>query len=75
MNTLPVKPERLAALERYAEQHGKEPAEVLDDALARFLEYETWFSHAVDEGIAAADRGEFMEHDEVGKLIEHRYPG
>ena len=75
MHNIPLKPERMAALEKYAEQHGKEPAEVLDDALAKFLDYETWFAQAVEEGIAAADRGEFIEHDEVGKLIESRYPG
>jgi predicted transcriptional regulator len=75
MDTLPVKPDRLAALEAYARQHGKEAAEVLDDVLARFLEYEMWFSQAVDKGVAAADRGEFIEHDDVAKLIESRYPG
>ena len=75
MDTLPVKPDRLAALEEYARRRGKAPAEVLDDALAKFLEYEMWFSQAVDEGIAAADRGEFIEHDDVAKLIESRYPG
>jgi hypothetical protein len=36
MDTLPVKPERMAALEQYAQQPGKELAEVLDDALAKF---------------------------------------
>ena len=41
MDTLPVKPERMEALEKYAHQLGKEPAEVLDDALAKFLDYET----------------------------------
>jgi predicted transcriptional regulator len=75
MDTLPVKPERMAALEQYAQQHGKEPAEVLDDALAKFLDYETWFTQAVEEGIAAADRGEFVEHEDVRKRIDSRYPG
>jgi predicted transcriptional regulator len=29
----------------------------------------------VDEGLAAADRGELVEHEEVGKLIDGRYAG
>jgi predicted transcriptional regulator len=74
MQNITLKPERIAALELYAQQHGKEPAEVLDDALAKFLDYETWVSDAVDEGLAAADRGEFVEHEDVRKLIDSRYP-
>jgi predicted transcriptional regulator len=75
MDTLPVRPERMKALEAYAQQLGKDPAEVLDDALAKFLDYETWFARAVEEGIDAAGRGEFIEHEDVGKLIEDRYSG
>jgi predicted transcriptional regulator len=75
MDTLPIKPERMAALEQYAHQHGRRPADVLDDALAKYLDYEIWFAQAVEEGIAAADKGEFIEHDEVRKLIRSRYPG
>jgi predicted transcriptional regulator len=37
------------------------------------LEYDEWFLREVEEGIAAADRGEFIEHDEIGRLIESRY--
>ncbi len=56
MDTLRVRPERMKALEEYAQQLGKDPAELLDDALAKFLDYETWFARAVKEGIDAADR-------------------
>ena len=63
------------ALELYAQQRGKNTAEVLDDALAKFLDFETWFTQAVEEGIAAADRGELIAHCDVRNLIESRYPG
>jgi predicted transcriptional regulator len=29
----------------------------------------------VDKGLAAADRGELIDHEDVGKLIDRRYPG
>jgi predicted transcriptional regulator len=29
----------------------------------------------VEKGLAAADRGEFIEHEERSKLIDRRYPG
>lgn len=41
----------MAALELYAHQHGKRPAEVLDNALAKFLGYETWFAEAVNQRV------------------------
>jgi len=29
----------------------------------------------VKKGLAAADHDEFIDHEEVGKLIDTRYPG
>jgi predicted transcriptional regulator len=29
----------------------------------------------VEKGLAAADRGEFVDHEEIRKLIDRRYPG
>ncbi|MGH9348563.1 MAG: hypothetical protein ACRD26_14990 [Vicinamibacterales bacterium] len=40
METLPVKPERLAPLEEFARRGGKSTADALDDALADDLEWE-----------------------------------
>lgn len=40
METLPVKPERLAQLQEYARRRGKSDADALDDALADYLEWE-----------------------------------
>lgn len=37
MDTLPVKPERKAQLEAYAQRHGKDAATALDDVLADYL--------------------------------------
>ena len=40
METLPVKPRRLAQLEDLARRRGKSTADALDDALADYLEWE-----------------------------------
>jgi predicted transcriptional regulator len=37
--------------------------------------YEEWFLREVDKGIAAADRGKLLDHSEIRKLIDERYPG
>jgi predicted transcriptional regulator len=40
MDSLPVKPERLAQLEEFARRRGKSTADALDDALADYLDWE-----------------------------------
>ena len=37
--------------------------------------YDEWFIREVEKGLAAADQGEFVEHEEVGVLIDRRYAG
>jgi len=41
----------------------------------RMVNYDEWFLREVRKGVAAADRGELVDHDEVRKLIDERYPG
>ena len=51
-------------------------AEVLvREAVDRMLNYDEWFLREVEKGLAAADRGEFIEHSDVRKMIDSRYPG
>ncbi|MBL8296043.1 MAG: hypothetical protein JNN08_29635 [Bryobacterales bacterium] len=67
-------PEQQARLSRMAEAQGC-PAEFLvKEAVERLLSYEDWFSREVDKGLVAADSGELVEHDEVRRIIEARYP-
>lgn len=37
--------------------------------------YDEWFLRDVDKGITAADCGELLNHPDVRKLIDERYPG
>ncbi len=37
---MPVKPERRAQLEDYAQRHGQDAVTALDDVLSRYLEWE-----------------------------------
>ncbi len=45
------------------------------EAVERLVNHDEWFVREVEKGLAAADRGEFIEHEEIGKLIDGRYPG
>jgi predicted transcriptional regulator len=67
-------PDQQARLSRMAAEQGCQEQALVQEAVERLLSYEDWFSREVDKGIAAADRGEFVEHDDVHRLIESRYP-
>ena len=53
-----------------AAQRGLKTDELAEQVLSRYLEDDKRFIEAVNIGIAAADRGEFVEHDEVGRRIK-----
>lgn len=68
-------PELQAKLTRLAAERGSEPEALVQEAIERMVDYDEWFLREVEKGTAAADRGEFIDHEDVGKLIESRYRG
>jgi predicted transcriptional regulator len=68
-------PELQAKLSRLAAEQGRDTQALVKEAVERFVNYDEWFLREVEKGLAEADRGEFVEHEEVRKLIERRYPG
>ena len=54
MDVIPIKPERKAQLEEYAQRHGQDTAAALDVALAEYLE---WERQDYKESVAAISRG------------------
>ena len=65
-----LQPEKEAQLARIAAQRGLKTDELAQQILSRYLEDDTRFIEAVNLGLAAAERGEFVEHDEVGAQIQ-----
>lgn len=63
-------PDLQAKLSLLAAQQGRDAAELVQDALTRYVEDETSFLEGVDEGIAAAERGEFVEEEEMDARVE-----
>jgi predicted transcriptional regulator len=51
MEMIPLRPERRAQLEEYAQRRGQDPAAALDDALATYLERERQDYAEAVEGI------------------------
>jgi predicted transcriptional regulator len=72
---LHLKPELQEKLTRLATQKGRDSESLVVEAVERLVNYDEWFAQQVNEGLAAADRGEFVEHADVLKLIDGMYPG
>lgn len=63
-------PEQESRLLQIARHAGIEPERLVKDAALRVLEEETHFRTAVREGVAQADRGEFIEEEEMDARLE-----
>jgi predicted transcriptional regulator len=66
---VPLQPEEEAQLAQIAAQRGLKTDELAQQVLSRYLEDDSHFIEAVNLGLAAADRGEFVEHSEVGNKL------
>ena len=70
-----LNPDLQAKLAQLASQQGRPSEELVVDAVERMVNYDQWFMREVEKGISAADRGELVDHEDVEKLINRRYPG
>ena len=61
-------------LARLAADQGRDAEELVQEAVERLVDYDSWFLQEVERGLAAADRGDLVEHEDIGKLIEGRPP-
>ncbi len=68
-------PDVQAKLARIAAEQGRDTKALVREAVERFVSYDEWFIREIEKGLAAADRGEFVEHEKVRKIIDRRYPG
>ena len=80
MDVIPIKPERKAQLEEYAQRRGQDPAAALDDALAEYLEWERQDFEQAVEGIrqgyedVKAERTQLIEEAFEELHLKHGLP-
>ena len=65
-----LQPEKEAQLAQIAAQKGLKTDELVQQVLSRYLEDDNRFIEAVNVGLAAAERGDFIDHEEVGKRLQ-----
>ena len=66
-----LSPELQAKLERIASQQGRDSKSLVQEAVERLVGYDDWFARQVEKGLAEADRGELLDHDEVVRHMEN----
>jgi predicted transcriptional regulator len=59
-----------AKLTQSAAKQGRNPDELVQDVLTRYLEEEARFIEAVKRGEDALERGEYLTHEQVGERLQ-----
>ena len=57
--------EKIDRIDRLAAELGRSRAWVLNQAADRYLEYEEWFEQQVHAGVADAESGNTVPHDQL----------
>lgn len=65
-----LSPEQQAKLTEIATKAGTAPERLVANVVARYLDEEVRFLAAVEKGIAAAERGEFVEEEEMDARVK-----
>ena len=66
-------PEQQAQLNQFAASQGKAAAQVVEETVARMLQRQEQFIEGVNRGIAAADRGDLIDHAQVVERIDRLF--
>ena len=66
---VPLQPEKEAQLAEIAAKKGLNPDQLAEQVITRYLEDDKRFIEAVNIGLAAAARGDFVEHEDVVKKV------
>ncbi len=66
-------PEQEARLSKIATKEGVGPEELVKDAALRLLEDDPRFRAGVQKGIEQADRGQFVEEEEMDSRVKRMF--
>jgi predicted transcriptional regulator len=71
---LHLTPEQERELSELASRKGRQANELAQEVIGFYLEHEARFFEAVQRGLASAERGDLIEHEEVLTRIERLFP-
>jgi len=58
-------------LSKLASQQGRDRSALILEAVERLLDYNEWFAREVEKGLAEAQAGQTLSHEEVGSQLEN----
>lgn len=67
--TARISPTLNKKLDGYAKMTGNTKSRAIERLLREHIDYETWFVKEVRKGIASADRGEMISHEDAVREI------
>jgi len=70
-----LKSELQDKLTRLATEKGRDSESLVVEAVERMVDHDEWLMREIEKGLAAADRGELIDHEEIRNRIDERYPG
>ena len=68
--TLSVEDETLARLEALARETGRSSEQLAEEALLRYVEYESWKADKIRHAVRRADAGEFASDEEMQAVFD-----
>ena len=68
--TLNVEDETLARLEALARETGRSSGQLAEEALQRYVEYESWKAHKIRNAVRRADAGHFASDEEMQAVFD-----
>ena len=70
--SLRMSEEKIQQVDSLAKTLGRSRAWVINQAMDRYLAYESWFITQVEQGLAEAEAGKTVPHDEVMAGLRER---
>jgi predicted transcriptional regulator len=68
-----LSPKQEQELAQLASRKGRQPKELAEEAIGFYLQHEARFVEAVRRGLASADNGQLIEHEEVLARIDRLF--
>jgi len=65
-----IDPEKVAALDRIAKAMDRDRSYLLNEAVENYLSEQIRFAAMVEEGLEASRKGELMDDEDVGAMID-----
>lgn len=72
--TITLEPSLRQRLVALAQSTQRDETALIEEALSNFLDLQEWQRQRIEQGLAAADRGEFASDDDMARILSKYEP-